>query len=160
MRSFRSYYTPIALLTLATVLVPAWASAGLCATCAGKMFVQNIGKCATCGGATTSSSFKFCETCSAKLKECQACCIALSTGSTTVAPVAPPVIQPIAPPVVPPVVVPVVPPVIDPVMPPVVKPGVPPVIEPGVPPVVVPGVPPVVKPIDLPKNVAPVAPAR
>ena len=115
MRRFIPYCTTAVLLTLATVFVPASANAGLCATCVGKAFVQNVGKCANCGVGTTSGSFQLCQACSTKLNQCQVCRVALSAGSTNLPPVAPPVIQP----VVKPTVDPVVKPTVDPVVPPV-----------------------------------------
>ncbi len=126
MRRFLSYWATAAVLALATVMVSSSASAGLCASCAGKVFVTSVGKCTGCGKATTSSSFTLGPACSAARNQCEACGAALCV----VVPVVAPVIQPVVPPVVVPVIPPVVPPVVAPVVPQVVKPVVPRVVAP------------------------------
>ncbi|OGV76437.1 MAG: hypothetical protein A3K18_12785 [Lentisphaerae bacterium RIFOXYA12_64_32] len=130
MNRFLSYWATAALLVLATVLVSSSASAGLCANCAGKAFITNMGKCVACNGDTTSGAYKLCAACSTAQNQCQACRATLSAVKPIVPPVAAPVAE--AKPVVPaveataveakPAVQPVVPPVAATVT--VVKPAV------------------------------------
>ena len=79
-----------ALLALATVLVPAPATAELCGNCADKQFTTDVGKCARCGAATASGAFKLCLTCSAANRQCEACRTALPAVRVVTPPVVPP----------------------------------------------------------------------
>ena len=88
MNRFQSYMATTALFALATILVSFSANAGLCAKCAGKMFVMNVGKCAVCGKATSSGAFNLCQACSAAKNQCEACGASLSAPCPATVPVA------------------------------------------------------------------------
>lgn len=103
MSGFISKSMIAALVTWTMVLVPALANAGLCAACAGKMHILNIGKCVSCGAATASGSFSLCPACSAAKHQCEACGAALTVVPQIVPPVVKPVVKPVEPPVVKPV---------------------------------------------------------
>ena len=91
MSRFPSCWATAALLALAMVLVSSSASARLCANCAGKAFIMNMGKCVICGAATTSGGHKLCTACSTAQNQCQACRATLSAVPPIVPPVAAPV---------------------------------------------------------------------
>ena len=90
MSRFFPYWAGAALITLATVLMPASAQAGLCADCAGKVFITNVGKCVNCGAPTASGAFELCPACSTQRRKCQACGAALQMPVGTTPKVAAP----------------------------------------------------------------------